>query len=172
MPALIPWPFPAPEGSLDQLGYARTVEAFDSPAMRARLAELLRRQGLVEPQPMPTGPRCFVLLHWESTGDELAWGDGVHSGVGQLDHWPWLDYRRRGPIHGWLVEHQVDLGSSEASATHALVVDRQAAGQAWIAPLLNHRRRRGPAMTTRALLAYICRPGGSGRPPGLPTLSL
>ena len=31
MPALIPWPFPLPEGFLDQLGYARTVEAFDSP---------------------------------------------------------------------------------------------------------------------------------------------
>src|ERR671937_526508 len=45
MPALIPWPFPLPEGFLDQLGYARTLEAFDSPAMRARLTELLRRQG-------------------------------------------------------------------------------------------------------------------------------
>ena len=38
MPALIPWPFPLPERFLDQLGYARTVEAFESPAMRARLS--------------------------------------------------------------------------------------------------------------------------------------
>ena len=82
MPALIPWPFPLPEGFLDQLGYPRVVEAFDSPAMRARLAELLRRQGLAEPQPMPTGPRRFVLLHWEPAGDELAWSDGAHSGAG------------------------------------------------------------------------------------------
>ena len=82
MPALIPWPFPLPEGFLDQLGYPRVVEAFDSPAMRARLAELLRRQGIAEPQPMPTGPRRFVLLHWEPAGDELAWSDGAHSGAG------------------------------------------------------------------------------------------
>jgi hypothetical protein len=144
MADLLPWPFPLPEGFLDQLGYARTVEAFDSPAMRARVAELLRRQGIAEPQPMPTGPRRFIALYWEPAGDELAFTDGVHSGAGQLQHWVWLDYLHGrspgvpppvlGPIGAWLVEHQVDLGSSEASATHALVVDRQS-GQAWIAPL-------------------------------------
>jgi hypothetical protein len=68
----------------------------------------------------------------------LAFADGVHSGAGQLGHWCFLDYlhggRSFGPIYGWLVEHDVDLGSSEAPATHALVVDRQA-DQAWIAPI-------------------------------------
>src|SRR2546423_15612976 len=76
MPALIPWPFPLPERFLDALGYPRVVEAFDSPAMRARLTELLRRQGTAEPQPMPTGPRRFVALYWEPAGDELAFTDG------------------------------------------------------------------------------------------------
>jgi hypothetical protein len=36
---------------------------------------------------MPTGPRRYVMLNWESAGDELAFTDGVHSGAGQLDHW-------------------------------------------------------------------------------------
>ena len=128
MTALLEFPFPLPDRFLDGLGYPRVVEAFDSPAMRAHLAELLRRQGVAEPHPMPTGPRRYVALYWEPAGDELAFTDGVHSGAGQLDHWVWLDYlHTRGqfgsPIYGWLVEHQVDLGSSDAPATHALVVD-------------------------------------------------
>src|SRR5207253_554154 len=92
---LIRWPFPLPERFRDQLGYPRVVEAFDSPAMRARLAELLRRQGIAEPLPTATGPRRYVMLHWEPAGDELAFADGVHSGAGQLQHWVWLDY-----LHG------------------------------------------------------------------------
>ena len=64
MADLTPWPFPLPEGFLDRLGYARTVAAFDSPAMRGRVTDLLRRQGIAEPQPMPTGPRRFVALYW------------------------------------------------------------------------------------------------------------
>src|SRR5947209_8608659 len=144
MADLIPWPFPLPERLLDALGYLRVVEAFDSPAMRARLADLLRRQGIAEPQPLPTGPRRYVMLHWEPAGDELAFADGVHSGAGQLQHWVWLDYLRGhgqlgGPIYGWLVEHQVDLGSSDAPATHALVVDADL-GTAWVAPIALARR--------------------------------
>ena len=150
MPALIPWPFPLPEGFLDQLGYARTLEAFDSPAMRARLTELLRRQGIVDNEPAaPRGPRRYVALYWEPAGDELAFTDGVHSGAGQLSHWIWLDYlhgrtpgvppRVLGPIAAWLVEHQVDLGSSDAPATHALVIDADS-GAAWVAPIALGRR--------------------------------
>jgi hypothetical protein len=45
MADLLPWPFPLPERVEEALGYPRVVEAFDSPAMRAHLAELLRRQG-------------------------------------------------------------------------------------------------------------------------------
>ena len=136
------------QAAADALGYPRVVEAFDSPAMRAHLAELLRRQGIDAGAAPPTGPRHFVALYWEPAGDELAFTDGVHSGAGQLQLWLWLDYLHGrtpgvpppvlGPIVAWLVEHQVDLGSSEASATHALVVDRQS-GQAWIAPLAGAR---------------------------------
>ena len=131
------------------LGHVRTVEAFESPAMRARLAERLRRQGIAEPLPTATGPRRYVMLHWEPAGDELAFADGVHSGAGQLQHWVWLDYLHGrtpgvpppvlGPIVAWLVEHQVDLGSSDAPATHALVVDADS-GAAWVAPIALARR--------------------------------
>ena len=75
--------------------------------------------------------------------------DGVHSGAGQLRHWVWLDYLHGrtpgvpppvlGPIVAWLVEHQVDLGSSDAPATHALIVDAES-GTAWVAPMALARR--------------------------------
>jgi hypothetical protein len=85
----------------------------------------------------------------EPAGDELAFADGVHSGAGQLQHWIWLDYLHGrtpgvpppvlGPIGAWLLEHQVDLGSSDAPATHALVVDADSAA-AWVAPIALARR--------------------------------
>ncbi len=43
--------------------------------------------------------------------------EGAHLGPG------------RGNIFGWLVEHAVDLGSSEEPATHWLVVDRTGRGR-------------------------------------------
>ena len=145
MPDLIPWPFPLPDRFVDTLGYPRVVEAFDSPALRDRLAELLRRQGIDAGAAPPTGPRRYVALWWEPAGDELAFTDGVRSGVGQLDHWAWLDYLRGNftaraaplagrPIYGWLAEYQVDLGSSDAPATHALIVDG-VSYEAWAVPI-------------------------------------
>jgi hypothetical protein len=81
---------------------------------------------------------CDRRAGLSTLASELAFADGAHSGAGQLDLWVWLDYlhgrRSFGPISGWLVEHQVDLGSSEEPATHALVLDRQT-GEAWIAPI-------------------------------------
>ena len=53
MADLILWLFPLLDRFLDALGYFRTVEAFDSPAMRAHLAELLRRQGIETDLPPP-----------------------------------------------------------------------------------------------------------------------
>jgi hypothetical protein len=64
MAALIPWPFALPDRFLDALGYSHVVEVFDSPAMRAHLSELLRRQGLDAGAAPPTGPRRFVALYW------------------------------------------------------------------------------------------------------------
>ncbi len=123
MHELMLWPFALPDQFLDNLGYGRVVQALDSPALRARVTELLRQQGIAGPQSPPPGPQRYVALWWESAGDELAWSDGAHSGAGQLDHWSWLDYMRRGAIYGWLVEYQVNLGSSDTVATHALVID-------------------------------------------------
>jgi hypothetical protein len=142
MPELIAWPFPLPERFTERLGYERAVETFESPAMRLYLVEVLRRDGIDAPLSAPTGPRRYVALYWEPAGDELAFEDGAHSGAGQLDHWPFLDYlhggQSFGPIDGWLIEHQVDLGSSEEPATHALVVDREA-NAAWVAPIARAR---------------------------------
>jgi hypothetical protein len=143
MSEVIPWPFPLPEHFLDALGYARAVAAFESSAMRARVAELLRQQGVESPMAPPAGPRPWVTLYWEPAGDELAFADGAHSGAGQLQHWAWRDYLHGrshfGPIYGWLVEHEINLGSSDGSATHALVVDAES-NIAWVAPItLAHR---------------------------------
>ena len=43
------------------------------------------------------------------------------------------------PIVAWMLEHQVDLGSSDAPATHALIVEGDA-GAAWVAPIALARR--------------------------------
>jgi hypothetical protein len=93
----IPWPFPLPEEFLEQLDYPRVVGAFDSPAMRAQLAQLFRDQRIPIDldEALPRGPRPFVALWWELAGDELAWSNGAHSGAGQLDHWPCATRSRR-----------------------------------------------------------------------------
>jgi hypothetical protein len=143
MPEVIPWPFLLPECFLDALGYARAIEAFESPVLRARFNELLRQQGVDGQLAPPAGPRRLVALWWEPAGDELAFADGAHSGAGQLDHWPYLDYLHAyshfGSIYDWLIEHQVDLGSSDGPATHALIIDAES-NTAWVAPIaLAHR---------------------------------
>ena len=60
MPELLAWPFPLPERFTEALGYERAVEAFENPALRARVAELLRLHGLYYEAPAPanwtTGP--------------------------------------------------------------------------------------------------------------------
>ncbi len=83
----IVWPFPLPDGFVDAIGYPRVVEAFNSPAMRAQLAQVLRQQGMAETDLTPLiGPREYLALWWEPGGDELAWSDGIHGGAGQLNH--------------------------------------------------------------------------------------
>jgi hypothetical protein len=37
-------------------------------------------------------------------------------------------------------QHQVDLGSSDAPATHALIVDTDSGAAAWVAPIALARR--------------------------------
>jgi hypothetical protein len=50
-----------------------------------------------------------------------------------------LQVLHRPQVHGWLVEHQVDLGSSDAEATHALIVEGDCL-RAWVAPMALARR--------------------------------
>jgi hypothetical protein len=106
--------------------------------MRVHLVEVLRRHGIDAPLSPPTGPRRYVALYWETAGDELAFEDGAHSGAGQLDCWPYLAHlhgrRSFGPTYGWLVEHEIDLDSSEEPATHALIVARPTRC-GWVAPI-------------------------------------
>jgi hypothetical protein len=76
---------------------------------------------------------------WRCAAHELAWSDGAHSGAGQLQHWSWRDYLHCGPTYAWLIEHQVDLGSSDGPATHMLLIDANS-GPAWVTPMaLAHR---------------------------------
>jgi hypothetical protein len=45
----------------------------------------------------------------------------------------------RAPISSWLAQQQIDLGSSDGPATHALMVDAES-NTAWVAPIaLAHR---------------------------------
>jgi hypothetical protein len=132
--------------ALDRAAWLRAGGGTDAHA-RHHARAMLRRTNISDEQIAATEhalatrqPRRFVSLWWESAGDELAFSDRVASGAGQLAHWPYLDYMHSrgqgfGPIYGWLVEHQVDLGSSEAPATHALVLDRDTS-QAWVGPVV------------------------------------
>ena len=138
-----PFPFDLPPAFLAQLGYERATGPMPLPeSTRA----MLRRTNISEAQIAATElamrtrqPRRWVALYWQPAGDELAWDDGHGSGAGQLDHWLYLAFLHelgpgRGNIYGWLVEHAVDLGSSEEPATHWLVVDRTK-NRAYAAPV-------------------------------------
>ena len=136
--ALQPFPFALPPDFLARLGYERAVGAPlpITDALRDQLRREFGADGLIafEASLAARRPRRFLALFWEPAGDELGWMDGQSSGAGQLGHWVFLDLVHRPQVRGWLVEHQVDLGSSEAWGTHALVVDRET-GQAWVAPM-------------------------------------
>jgi hypothetical protein len=133
MADLIPWPFSLPDRFLDALGYSRVVEAFDSPAMRARLTDLLRRQGIVDNEPAaPRGPRRYVALWWEPAGDGLAFTDGVHTGAGQLHHWVWLTTcaargQLGGPIY-WLAGRAPGRPGFQRCPGHARAARRRRLG--------------------------------------------
>lgn len=139
-----PFPVDLPPAFLAQLGYERTAGPTALPELTR---EMLRRANISEAEiaawEQTLGarqPRCWVGLYWQSAGDELAWDDGRGSGAGQLDHWLWLAFMHepgpgRGAIYGWLVEHAIDLGSSEEPATHWLVVDGTE-NHAYVAPVV------------------------------------
>ncbi len=137
-----PFPFDLPPAFLAQLGYERAA----GPTLMLEAARaLLRRTNFTEAEIAATEeamcarqPRRWVALFWESGSAELAWNDG-RSSDGQLDHWLYLAFMHepgpgRGNIYGWLVEHAVDLGSSEEPATHWLLVDGTE-NRAYVAPV-------------------------------------
>jgi hypothetical protein len=117
MTMLLDFPFALPPDFLARLGYERAVGA--PLPITDELRDQLRRDygaerlAAFEARVAARRPRRWVALFWEPAGDELAWTDGQSGGAGQLDHWPFLDLVHRPQVHGWFVEHQVDLGSSE-----------------------------------------------------------
>jgi hypothetical protein len=65
-----------------------------------------------------------------------------------------------GSTYGWPVEHQVDLGSSDGPATHALFVDAES-NTAWVMPIaLAYRAVRQQSLEPEP------RPSGSGNGQG------
>lgn len=107
-----------PPSFLSTLGYERAVAA------AAQFAAGLVARGVIS-EAAPAVPRRFVALYWQAAGDELAWDDGRNGGAGQLNHWPFLDWRHKalGPFE-WQ-QHDWSLGSSEEEESHWLVCDRE-----------------------------------------------
>lgn len=120
---LTPFPFSIPEHFTRECGYDNFLSSFQ-----------IRR---------------FVGLHWEQCGDELAWSDGRIAYCGapwhawsNLMHHPFNPYAEGGrpflPVW-WLQDHHVDLGASDSSATHWLVIDRET-NRGYVAPVELARR--------------------------------
>ena len=66
--------------------------------------------------------RRLVGVYWEPAGDEAVFDDGVLSLTG-ADPWTYLELVRQPEVATWLDEQAINLGNSEESATHWLLVD-------------------------------------------------
>jgi hypothetical protein len=66
------------------------------------------------------GEQRFVLFYYEPRGDEVMWKDGRSYGFGQGGWCVFLQH-----IMPLADRYEVDLGSSTASGTHVLLVDRE-----------------------------------------------
>src|SRR5438105_12738182 len=107
---------PLPPHFLTTLGYERAV---------AGSVQLARRFSQATGSPMPSfEPRRFVGLYWESGGDELGWSDGCSSGAGQLNHWPFLDWRHK-TLSFLEMDQGWSLGSTDGPEDHWMVCDRE-----------------------------------------------
>lgn len=69
------------------------------------------------------GTARLVAFYWDPNGDECSWNDGRLSVCG-ANWWAWLAYTQHPLICLHLLPY--DLGSSEAPASHWLVLDREA----------------------------------------------
>lgn len=70
------------------------------------------------------GHRRFVAAYWEPLGDEVTVCDDFTSATGLGDHYAWSDLVHQRLVRTWLVEQDINLGNSDESATHWLIVDR------------------------------------------------
>jgi len=69
------------------------------------------------------GAARLVAFYWSPDGDECCWNDGRLSVCG-ANWWAWLAYTQHPTICLHLLPY--DLGSSDAPASHWLVLDREA----------------------------------------------
>lgn len=79
------------------------------------------------------GGRKFVALFWEPCGDEACYDDGQSYACGCCDNWLYLDFIRKPDVRRWLDEHGINLGNSDETAVHWLVVDA-VSGEVYVAP--------------------------------------
>jgi hypothetical protein len=66
----------------------------------------------------------FVAVYWEPFGDDVAVEDGEHSTVGLADRYVYQELTHQHDVREWLWENEVNLGNSDESATHWLLIDR------------------------------------------------
>jgi hypothetical protein len=88
--AFLRFPFDLPPDFLARLGYERACAPFEiADQLRDQLCRDFGPEGLAAfgASIAALGPRRWVALYWEPSGDELGWTDGQGSGAGQLDHW-------------------------------------------------------------------------------------
>jgi len=69
------------------------------------------------------GDRRIVAVWFEPGVDEVAFTDAVHGLVG-ADHYVYWELTRRTEVQAWIREHGINLGNSDQSAAHWLIVDR------------------------------------------------
>ena len=70
------------------------------------------------------GERRFVAAYWEPLGDEVTVCDDRSSAIGLGDHYAWSDFVHQPNVHTWLRDRDVNLGNSDETATHWLIIDR------------------------------------------------
>ena len=70
------------------------------------------------------GDRRFVAAYWESAGDEVTVRDDAFLACGLGDWFPWTQFFHQPGVSSWKMRNNINLGSSDESATHWLIVDR------------------------------------------------
>ena len=81
---------------------------------------------------------CRIVAIWFEPGvDEVAFTDGVHGLVGG-DHYVYWELTRRTEVQVWIRERGINLGNSDQSAAHWLIVDR-VTERAYVADLVSAR---------------------------------